>query len=417
MSIQAVSWALSQDLAGSSTKFVLVCLANYADQRGICYPSQAQLCDDTGQDRKTVQLNIARLIRAGLLRDTGQRIGFTKSIVVFKILGLPESSRTHIVYRTFEPSTGEYYIGKRSFDGDPKLDDYRGSGRWVLQKLSEGATLIREILSQHMTSGEALAAETVAMRAAENDPLCKNVDTPKIRREKARAEHARWHGEKEGKSEDRENWDSLEALPLFPSSEPVFPAKLARFSREASPKTGYGTIKEPSRNHQEPKTPCPLSADVFEAALKAYPKRIGNDPRQAAVKAWNARLREGVTPESILDGVVRYARFCEATGKVNTEKVMMRATFFGPEHRFEQAFDIPAGAVDAPGAKQKVEAPTCGVVRDGQRCGKPMQLSLAKGFACCIDCYRPPGPDRQYPEPILSSLRAHAASHQFAVTA
>lgn len=79
--------------------------------------------------------------------------------------------------------------------------------------------------------------------------------------------------------------------------------------------------------------------------------------------------------------------------------------------------EIPAGAMSASGAKPKVDAPTCSVVRDGRRCGKPMQLSLAKGFACCIDCYQPPGPDRQYPEPILSSLRAHAASHQFAVTA
>jgi len=41
-----------------------------------------------------------------------------------------------------------------------------------------------------------------------------------------------------------------EAVPFFPPSSPVFPMKQSRFSHEAVPKTGHGTIKEPSRNHQ-----------------------------------------------------------------------------------------------------------------------------------------------------------------------
>lgn len=41
-----------------------------------------------------------------------------------------------------------------------------------------------------------------------------------------------------------------EAVPFFPTSSPVFPMKQSRFSVEAVPKTGHGTIKEPSVNHQ-----------------------------------------------------------------------------------------------------------------------------------------------------------------------
>lgn len=226
-------------------KFVLVCLANYADPRGICYPSQAQLCDDTGQDRKTVQLNVSRLTKAGLLRDTGHRIGATKGVVVYKIIGIPESSTRHYVYRTFEPSTGEFYIGKRSFDGDPRLDEYRGSGRWVLEKLGAGATLVKEIVSEHMTSEEAFAAEYALQRKVENDPLCRNDGTPLKHRQRGeeyyrRAAEAR--EKRDGSNLDRENRDSLD-VPLFPESDP-------KNGRKPPQKRGT----EPSLTVTEPKT-------------------------------------------------------------------------------------------------------------------------------------------------------------------
>ena len=41
--------------------------------------------------------------------------------------------------------------------------------------------------------------------------------------------------------------------PVFPDNTPVFPVKDPRFSRETPPKTGDGTVKEPSRNRQEDK--------------------------------------------------------------------------------------------------------------------------------------------------------------------
>ena len=53
MSIPALNWAFKQSI-GSSAKFILVVLANYADKdTDVAYPSVAQLREMTGLNRKT----------------------------------------------------------------------------------------------------------------------------------------------------------------------------------------------------------------------------------------------------------------------------------------------------------------------------------------------------------------------------
>lgn len=86
MSVEAISWALKQYVKPSSTKFVLVAIANCADGKdAIAWPSIAYLSEATGQDRKTVLAAIARLISMGYLRDTGERRGQTKQVVVYQL--------------------------------------------------------------------------------------------------------------------------------------------------------------------------------------------------------------------------------------------------------------------------------------------------------------------------------------------
>lgn len=86
MSINAVSWALGLKVDRSSTKFVLVALCNYANEFGECYPSAKQLAEDTCQDIKTVESNLARLRDSGLIVDTGMRRGSTKQVIVYRIV-------------------------------------------------------------------------------------------------------------------------------------------------------------------------------------------------------------------------------------------------------------------------------------------------------------------------------------------
>lgn len=73
--------------------------------------------------------------------------------------------------------------------------------------------------------------------------------------------------------------------------------------------------------------------DGFEQFWKNRPRRDGSDPKRAAQRAWNARLREGIAASAMLEAGERYRRWCEAKGKVRTEHVMRAATFLGdPEH-------------------------------------------------------------------------------------
>lgn len=86
MSVEAISWALKQPLSHSSTKFVLVAMANCADGNSFeCYPSIAYLCESTAQNRKTVLENIKRLIDLGYIEDTGDRKGRTGQIKAYRI--------------------------------------------------------------------------------------------------------------------------------------------------------------------------------------------------------------------------------------------------------------------------------------------------------------------------------------------
>jgi hypothetical protein len=87
VSVEAITWALGQDVGRSTVKFVLTILANCADGKEfICFPSVAYIAEATNQDRKTVIGAIAKLIEMGFVEDTGERRGSTGQIIVYKLL-------------------------------------------------------------------------------------------------------------------------------------------------------------------------------------------------------------------------------------------------------------------------------------------------------------------------------------------
>jgi hypothetical protein len=85
MSIEALNWALSQKIDRSSAKFVLVAMANCANEDMKCWPSIAYLSEATCQDRKTVVENIKRLKELGIISDTDSRMGKTLQVPVFSL--------------------------------------------------------------------------------------------------------------------------------------------------------------------------------------------------------------------------------------------------------------------------------------------------------------------------------------------
>jgi hypothetical protein len=85
-------------------------------------------------------------------------------------------------------------------------------------------------------------------------------------------------------------------------------------------------------------------AEEFEQVWEVYPPRAGGDPKRDALIAFRARRKEKHTLEELLQGTQRYAKFCEATGKLHTETVRMAKTFFGPSKHFLEKYDLPAAS-------------------------------------------------------------------------
>lgn len=76
MSVQAMTWALDQQVATESiSRHVLLCLANYADKDGRnAFPSAATLAQDTGLAVRTVRARLAQLLETGVIRKGNQAI-------------------------------------------------------------------------------------------------------------------------------------------------------------------------------------------------------------------------------------------------------------------------------------------------------------------------------------------------------
>jgi len=67
MSIQAVAWAISQCTGSPTGKGLLICLANYADERGECWPSQKTIARDAELGERATRDWLKKLEEQGLI--------------------------------------------------------------------------------------------------------------------------------------------------------------------------------------------------------------------------------------------------------------------------------------------------------------------------------------------------------------
>lgn len=84
----------------------------------------------------------------------------------------------------------------------------------------------------------------------------------------------------------------------------------------------------------------------FELLWKAYPKREGSNSKSAALKAYNARSREGVDFTLMQDGTARYAEFARVKAWVGTEFVMQASRFYGSDKAFLEDWAVSAPNAD-----------------------------------------------------------------------
>ena len=78
----------------------------------------------------------------------------------------------------------------------------------------------------------------------------------------------------------------------------------------------------------------------FNEIWAQKPKREGGNPRPRAERAYNARIKEKVSHETMLKGVMRYHKYCEDKKMIGSPYVLQMATFLGPEYHFENDWKV-----------------------------------------------------------------------------
>jgi hypothetical protein len=132
VSFDALSWAAKQRPGSSGAKLVLLGLAECASRGDArAFPSLAELVDFSSLDRKSVIANLDKLEAAGLITDTGERVGRTKQIKVY-VLNLqsipkaePSQKRNSPVISAKGPKNGTR--NKSEPSSEAKASSQRGS--------------------------------------------------------------------------------------------------------------------------------------------------------------------------------------------------------------------------------------------------------------------------------------------------
>lgn len=122
-----MTWAFGLEMKPATAKFVLVAIADNADDEGRAFPSVDSLVCKTSLDRKTVIHALDQLEQRGLLSDTGERVGRTRQVKVYALVMGP-STRVIAWDGKGTPS------GSVPFD-EPELGNDTGNG--TLQRVPD----------------------------------------------------------------------------------------------------------------------------------------------------------------------------------------------------------------------------------------------------------------------------------------
>ena len=112
MSWQATAWALHRQVGHSGRKLLLLAIANYADERGFCWPSQETLSKQAEMSLDTVQRQTKKLIAQGLISVTrapkrrGQWQTFNYQLSMPKAATKPQNAAPPEIVH---PATGNPY--------------------------------------------------------------------------------------------------------------------------------------------------------------------------------------------------------------------------------------------------------------------------------------------------------------------
>jgi|GEM_PF-5247993 len=284
----------------STTKLVLATLGKYMNSDGRAFPGTKSLARDASLTDRAVRDHLARAVDSGfLLRET---VG-------------PASGQgwRRYRYQAILPASGEQ-TQKRTYSTGPDSDPLPEWNR------PERVTPPSPVTPASCVEG------------AEPD------SSPSGKGAERHSEGAEPHSERCGTSFRKVR----NHVPLNPTTNPTTNPPIEPNGGDTAPSAteephGHDLLGTPQAGPPGGKSRQPSKGgdypEDFERLWEARPRRAGNDPKPKAYQAWQARIREGrLTAEEAHAAVLRYRRFCEATGKVGTETVMQCASFFGPKN-------------------------------------------------------------------------------------
>lgn len=91
MSVEAIAWAAKQKAGSPGAKLVLIALANYANEDGECWPSQATLAQWTEQGERTIRRHLIDLEQLGLITRKARTSSgnFTSDLILLNVSRRP----------------------------------------------------------------------------------------------------------------------------------------------------------------------------------------------------------------------------------------------------------------------------------------------------------------------------------------
>ena len=111
---------------------------------------------------------------------------------------------------------------------------------------------------------------------------------------------------------------------------------------EPTEKTTTPAVADIATSARAPQNGKADFASEFVEWWPLYPKRALGNSKANARKAFVARRREGVSRETLFEGVQRYAACMAATGKIGSEFVMQARTFLGCGEHYLETYELPA---------------------------------------------------------------------------
>jgi hypothetical protein len=140
------------------------------------------------------------------------------------------------------------------------------------------------------------------------------------------------------------NWEYYQAAD---STERVRRFRSKHETLQAVTETGVTSERESEREKEiPPKSPKGASNPNFLKFCEAYPKRSGSLNKAPAGLKFEKLLKDGISPESIIEGAENYRKWARATGKEGTELVAQMTTWLNGR-RWEESYEIPNAKTDS----------------------------------------------------------------------